>query len=237
MQLYIISILLLCTAIPCLATGHTYRAPWESNPLLSTTNPETLQKLRAVAQDVNDLGCDVNLCFALQGDDFITDEEFEDQKNFVDLMIAILTTDAPGNYAGVQYGRTTRSISSLSGDKEYFLSKLHESARVGGLHTNVASALGYCGFQLRPRQEDANKIVLLGDGLDSVGFRPKFVANRVRKDNIDISAVAIGGVSFTGLIEIVGGDPNKVVTIDGFFELGEIVVGLISSVCGYENHY
>lgn len=217
----------------------TVAAPptWETNPLLKTTNPETLRKLRALAQDVNNFGCDINLCFALQGDDFITDEEFEDQKNFVDLMIAILTTDKPGNYAGVQYGRTTRSISRLMGEKEMFLGKLHQAARVGGLHTNVASALGYCGFQLRPRVEDANKIVLLGDGLDSVGFRPKFIANRIRKDKIDISAVAVGGVSYAGLIEIVGGDPNKVMTIDGFFELGEIVIGLITNVCGYNNYY
>lgn len=228
---------LTCLFMPSFATTVAAPSVWEKNPLLKTTNPETLRKLRALAQDVNNFGCDINLCFALQGDDFITDEEFEDQKNFVDLMIAILTTDKPGNYAGVQYGRTTRSISPLMGAKETFLGKLHGSARVGGLHTNVASAIGYCGFQLRARVEDANKIVLLGDGLDSVGFRPKFIANRVRKDNIDISAVAVGGVSYTGLFEIVGGDPNKVLTIDGFFELGEIVVGLITNVCGYENYY
>lgn len=231
-------ILLICTAIPCLADGDDEHAPWESNPLLKTTNPETLRKLRAVAQNVNDLGCDINMCFALQGDGFLTDEDFENQKNFVDLMIAILTTDKPGNFAGVQYGRTTRSISPLVGEKEKFLAKLHETTRVGGLHTNIASALGYCGFQLRPRDEDANKVIVLGDGLDSVGFRPKFVAKRVRKDKIEISAVAVGkDVSYTGLIEIVGGDPNKVVTIDGFFELGEIVVGLISNVCGYDPFY
>lgn len=234
--------LLICSAIPCLADGHEEHAEdhaaWESNPLLMTTNPETLRKLRAVAQNVNDFGCEINLCFALQGDKFLTDQDFEDQKNFVDLMIAILTTDKPGNYAGVQYGRTTSSISKLVGDKEKFLEKLHESNRVGGTHTNIASALGYCGFQLRPRHEDANKIIVLGDGLDSVGFRPKFVANRVRKDKIDISAVAVGtSVSYTGLIEVVGGDPNKVVTIDGFFELGEIVVGLITNVCGFDPYY
>lgn len=230
-----------CFLIQCFATatnaGAVTPPAWEGNPLLKTTNPDTLRKLRALAQDVNNLGCEINLCFALQGDDFITDEEFEDQKNFVDLMIAILTTDKPGNYAGVQYGRTTRSISPLMGQKEMFLGKLHEAARVGGLHTNVASALGYCGFQLRPRTEDANKIILLGDGLDSVGFRPRFIAKRVRQDSIDISAVAVGGVSYTGLIDIVGGDPNKVMTIDGFFELGEIVIGLITNVCGYDNYY
>lgn len=209
---------------------------WESNPLLKTTSPETLRKLRALKQIVNDNGCDINLCFALQGDEFISDEEFQDQKNFVDLMIAIITTDSPGNYAAVQYGRTTRAIQSLTGEKEQFLIKLHETNRVGGLNTNIASALGYCGFQLRPRTEDANKIVLLGDGLDSVGFRPKWVASRVRDDGTDISAVAVGGVSFNGLIDIVGGDPNKVVTIDGFFELAEIIFGLITNVCGLHTY-
>lgn len=235
MKSFILSTMILAIVSQALATAyphHTHHI-WEQNPLLRNTDPETLRKLRALSQNVRDNGCDVNLCFALQGDDFITDAEFEDQKNFVDLMVAILTTDRGGNYCAVQYGRTTKAISRLTKHKEHFLNTLYHTQRVGGEHTNIASALGYAGFQLRPRDGDANKLILLSDGLDSVGFAPRYIANRVRKDGIDISAVAVGGSSYYGLLDIVGGDANRVVTIDGFFELGEIVAGLVSNVCGY----
>lgn len=215
--------------------------PWFKNPLLKKikreTRPKVLKQLRALRQNVRDKGCDVNLCFALQGDDFITDKEFQDQKDFVDLMVAILTTDEPGNYCAVQYGRTTYPISPLTFKKSQFLRNIQRVRKIGGLDTNIAGALAYTGFQLRPRVEDANKIIILGDGLESVGFRPKRIAKRVHKDGIDISAVAVGGASYPALKEIVGYDKNKVVEIDEFFELAEIVVGLVTDVCGFKGFF
>lgn len=206
---------------------------WVNNSLIkSSTDPNILRKLRALTQDVRDKGCEVNLCFALQGDDFITDNEFQAQKDFVDLIVAILTTDEPGNFCAVQYGRTTRPISPLTKRKIRFLNKVARAKRVGGLQTNIAAALGYTGFQLRPRQEDANKIIILGDGLETIGFRPRFVARRVRKDGTRICAVAVGGFSTAALKDITK-DPNLIFEIDDFFDLAEVVVGFVNDVCGF----
>ena len=182
---------------------------WGKNPLLRETNVTVLRQIRALRQRVRDTGCDINLCFALQGDDFITDKQFQDQINFVDLMIAILTTDKKGNYCAVQYGSTTKPISPLTFRKRKFFRKLRKAKRVGGLDTNVAGALGYTGFQLLPRDDDANKVIILGDGLESVGFRPKRIAKRILKGGIDISAVAVDSASYDALKDIVGGDSNN----------------------------
>lgn len=215
-------------------SAHDVREEWEHNPLVERiTDPEILKQLRGLRQRVRDTGCDVNMCFAFQGDDFISDEEFEDQKNFADLLIAILTTDMPGNYCAVQYGLTTKAISPLIGDKLKFLESLRKAKRVGGFDTNIAAALGYTGFQLRPRTEDANKIIILGDGLESVGFAPIEIAKRIRKQGTNICAVAIGGYSTDSLLKIVGEDENKIVEIDYFFELAEVINGLVFDVCGY----
>lgn len=206
--------------------------PWENNPLIkSSTDPDVLRKLRALTQNVRDRGCEVNLCFALQGDDFITTEEFQAQKDFVDLLVAILTTDEPGNYCAVQYGRTTGFISNLIGNKIRFLNRVANAVPVGGTQTNIASALGYTGFQLRPRVEDANNIIILGDGLETIGFRPKIVAKQILKEGTRISAVAIGGFSIEALKEITG-DKNLIFEIDSFFDLAEVVVGFVNDVCG-----
>lgn len=207
--------------------------PIGDNPLVkNSTNPKLLQQLRGLAQNVRDKGCDVNLCFALQGDDFVTDYEFETQKNFVDLMVAILTTDQPANFCAVQYGRTTKAISRLDKRKFRFLRKLYRAKQVGGLDTNIAAALAYTGFQLRARTEDAKKLIILGDGLDTIGFRPRRIADRMRKDGTRICAVAVGGYDTLALEDITG-DPNLVLEIDQFFDLAELVVGLVSDVCGY----
>lgn len=215
-------------------SAHDVKEEWEQNPLVERiTDPEILKQLRALRQRVRDTGCDVNMCFALQGDDFISDEEFEDQKNFADLLIAILTTDSPGNYCAVQYGLTTKPISPLIGDKLEFLKRLRKAKRVGGFDTNIAAALGYTGFQLRPRAEDANKIIVLGDGLESVGFAPIGIADRIREEGTNICAVAIGGYSTDSLLKIVGGDENKIAEIDYFFQLAEVINGLVFDVCGY----
>lgn len=203
------------------------------NPLVNgSTDPNLLRDLRALAQNVRDRGCDVNLCFALQGDDYITDFEFESQKNFVDLIIAILTTDQPGNFCAVQYGRTTRAISRLTRNKNQFLNRLDRATRVGGFDTNIAAALGYTGFQLRARTEDARKLIILGDGLETIGFRPRRIARRIRSEGTRICAVAVGGFD-TEALEDITGDPNLVLKIDEFFELAEIVVGLVNDVCGF----
>lgn len=208
--------------------------PLEMNPLVrNSTDPDILRKFRALTQDVRDRGCEVNLCFALQGDYFITKEEFQAQKDFVDLIVAILATDDPGNFCAVQYGRTTNAISPLTGKKLSFLNRIAWAVQVGGYETNIAAALGYTGFQLRAGLGDANKIIILGDGLETIGFRPKRIAKRILADGTRICAVAVGGFSTTQLEEITG-DGNLIFEIDSFFDLAEVVVGFVNDVCGIQ---
>lgn len=209
---------------------------WEHNPLLTnpnrTTDPLVLRQLRALRQNVRDTGCDVNLGFVLQGDDFIDDQDWEDQKNFVDLLVAILTTDSPGNYVAAQYGLTSYTIQTFTKNKELFLRRVRKARRTGGLETNIAAALGYAGFPMIARKDDANTLIVLGDGLESIGFGPRRVAKALLRRGVDVLAVAVGGFSIDALTEMVGGDANKVFEINGFFELAEVVYGLVVDVCG-----
>lgn len=195
------------------------------------TNTTRLQELRALRQNVVDNGCDINLCFAIDGSGSVTPAQFQKQKDFVDLIVNILTTDEPGNFCAVQYGTSLKAISPLTKKRNRFLKKLQRSKQVGGL-SNVAGGLGYTGFQLRPRVEDANKVIILGDGFDSIGFRPKVVATQILEDDVDICAVAVGISDVEGLNAITG-DPGRVVRLKDFFDLGEIVVDVVNDACGY----
>lgn len=73
----------------------------------------------------------------------------------------------------------------------------------------------------------------MGDGLQCIRFSPKHIAKTIREDCTDIFAIAVGGFSVAALKNIVDGDLNKIVTIDGFFDLDEVIAGLVNDVCGY----
>lgn len=209
---------------------------WETNPLLTNLNGgerEIIPRLRRLRQRVVDNGCVVNLCFALQGNDFVSDADWENQKNLVDLMISILHTDEYGNYCAVQYGSTTRPISTLTRDKELFLSRLRGTERLGGFDSNIFASLAYISFQLRQKYIDANKAILVGNALGSLSSTSTLNASQIRSlvDNIDMCAIGIGSSSLSSVTQFA--DPNKIFVAQDFFQLAEVVSGLVSDVCGF----
>lgn len=193
------------------------------------TDPEELRKLRVLRQAVVDNGCDINLCFALDGSGSITSAEYLAQKRFVDFIVAITLTPEPGNYAGVQYHTHVTPISFLTKNRPAFLSAVKSSQRNGG-GTNMAGGLGFCIFQLLPRPEDANKVIILGDGFDNTGFNPEDVVSDFLEIGGQISAVAVGDSDLAQL-EAITGSPNRVFPIGGFFDLGELILALVENVC------
>lgn len=205
---------------------------FEQNPLvLNSSDPEILRRLRGLRQDVSNSGCNVNVCFAIQGDDFVSSIDFFDQVNFVDLIATILNTDSKGGLCAVQYGRLTTAISPLTDNRDLFAKRLDSTAQTGGMDSNIAAALGYAAVQLRPRLEDANKIVIFTNGFESVGLAPKLISERIRKDGIRMCGVGVGDFSRPKLQEITG-DDHRVLEINEYFELLEIVEDLVFDICG-----
>lgn len=210
---------------------------WETSDLLKDASIEYLTELRGLRQNVRSKGCRINMCFALQGDDFMTLPQFEAQKSFIELIVAITATDKRGNFCAVQYSRTTKAISPLTKRTVRFLNKVQRARKSGRDSTNIASALAYAEFQLRPRTNQPRKIILFGDGLDTVGAEPTIVADRIRQSGTDICAIAVGDfASYTALEEITR-DPRRVLKIHNYFELGELVFSVVNDVCGYEDDF
>lgn len=201
------------------------------NPLVQkSTDPNILRRLRALREDVQNIGCKVNICFAIQGGGSISPIDFQDQINFLDLIANVLTTDDNGGLCAVQYGRLATPISFLTDNRPLFAKRLDMATQVGGNQSNIAAALGYTAFQLRP-QKGANKIVLFADGFESVGSNPKRIAQKIQEDGIQLCAVGVGEFSVARLQDIVG-SPERVLATDGFFELLEIIDALVYEVCG-----
>lgn len=204
---------------------------WETNPLLSDVPAKLLRQLRAVRQAVTKKGCNINVCFALQGGDSITEREYALQKSFVELMVALTAWEAGGNFCAVQYGRTTKMISRLTDAVPRFLKSLRKSRQVGGVSVNIGVALAYAAFQLRTREGEPRKFVILGNGLDNIGPEPIETAKGLRDEGIDICAVAVGLDRLVPALNKVTKDPERVFMVEDYDHLSDVIIGLVNDIC------
>lgn len=232
-----LNIIFLITVIAiCSVSTTSYR--WHKNRLLENYNSHLshgfINSLKGLGKDLRDNGCHFNLCFALQGDDFITDQEFEDQKNFVDLIVSILSSHKHGDFCAVQYGKKLQPISPLTSRSIQFVRMLRRQKRVGGTAINIGAALRYVGSQFTGHGKKPNKLIILGDNFMSDDFVPKRLPWKLRKEYVDISVVGIGGVNLSTVNSLVRGDLKKVLEIQSFFELKDIIVGLLVDVCEFK---
>ena len=203
---------------------------WLTNPLMEDAPEEEIKRMWDLREQIVDNGCDINLCFILEASSRITDEQYTAQKNFVDLIIAITTTDEPGNYCAASYDTRYRSMSVLTSAKQRFLDVIHDSKPTGkSSNPDVVWGLAHSIKQLRRQRSDANTVVFFSAGKPKRTRIPQFFKDFVRKGN------AITGVTFDvnaapSLAKITG-DIQRIVPIDGFFEISEMIVAVVADLC------
>lgn len=176
-------------------------------------------------------GCNANVCFALDGSASIPPAEFLAQKNFVLDMEAILNPGREVELAAVQYGARNSPISRLTTDGTRFNLAVDAARQLNSERTVIRAGIVWCFNQLKRRRGEALKIVLLGDGEATTIGNPVPIAKRFRRIRGEICAVGVGFNNTQSLLNIVGGDPSKVLTVDDFFELSDIIENLVEQVC------
>jgi len=197
--------------------------------------PEMLRIAASLRQDVVNMGgCNVNVCFALDGSASIPADEYQLVVEFVQLVTAIMSGTGLNAFAGTQYGLGNKDISRLTSDADAFLLALEGLESPRASRTFIAAGLGFCIRDLRRRLEDANKIVLFGDGRSNFGGNPVPIAERFREMyDGDICAIGIGFQDIT-VLEQITGSPDRVLAIDDVFVLLDIVGQIVFEVCGFE---
>lgn len=173
----------------------------------------------------------MNVCFAIDGSGSINSKDFDIELNFVNLVASIISTDREINFCAVQYSETTSAISPLTDNRLEFLENVSDTKQDGG-RTNLAAALGYTIVQLFPFPHDANKIIVLGDGLSNIGFAPAFVAGTFIDGGGSISAVAVGG-SDVDELALVTQDKKKVFYVAEFAQLVIELDNVVNQACGF----
>jgi len=180
--------------------------------------------------------CNANVCFALDGSRRISSTNYRRVQDFVQLVTAIVGVDTRAAFAAVQYGRRIRPISRLTNDVDSFLKDVDNSVSLRARRSFLVDGLSFCIHELWPRTEDVNKIVILGDGRSPRGGNPVPLARRNRRPrgNMDICAVGVGFGNPRRLRRITGSS-SRVLAIDGYFDLLDIIDQLVAEICGLDN--
>lgn len=176
-------------------------------------------------------GCNANVCFVLDGSYYVTDDEYRMQKEFVELAAALIGVDKSAHFAATQYAPPRFALAQLTSDQDAFLVKIAGSSR-WGRDQRVRPGVRFCVRQMRQRREDANKIVLVGDGRGSLQYSAYLPPLRTfSRRGGSICAVAVKNAN-RRLLAYVTRNPAHVLAIDGYIDLSIIVEDVVEQVCG-----
>ncbi len=222
-----IALTLLCTAA-WVFPSHAHAVT------LSSRLPKAIRAdLRRRLNDVG--GCNANVCFAIDGSTSISRTEFDNEKNFVLDVAAIISMDQPVELAAAQYSTSIAPITPLTPWVDDFDTSVNGATQIGGA-SFVVGGINYCFSQLMRRPGEANKIVILGDGRSNIGSRAVDRADLFRQMGGSLSTVAAGFADDRVLLAIAGGDRDMVFRVQSFADvlaLHEVIEKLVFKVCGY----
>ncbi|PXF39744.1 hypothetical protein BWQ96_05161 [Gracilariopsis chorda] len=197
--------------------------------------------IRTASEAVEARGCLAHVCFALDTSGSVTKQQFFYGRDFILDITAILGNDRRTKFAAGQYGRRTYKIASMTGDVATFNTEVGFSPYRHDSQTSVGSGIVFCHSQLRRARKKAadanivNKMVVIGDGRNTLGGDPIRRANNFRrKVGGEISTVSIGypGKEGERILSEVAGENGGVFTVDDYDELSEKVEDLVAEICG-----
>lgn len=226
-----ITTIFLTVLLAAVATTSTEaRGVLTQNALFQGMAKPAQQSMMDLRDDVDTYGCEINLCFVLDGTLAISKGQFLQQQNFADLIIAITTTDSTANYCAVHYNDFFTRISPRTKNTNKFLKRLYKAKQIRRQsgEVNVDRGFRYVVNQLLDRGRVANKVVFFSKGGREFGDGPKSISRYFRANKGGLCGVVVGDDDPKFLYDIA---PKSVVNFDGFFDLSEIVVALVTDLC------
>lgn len=204
---------------------------WSSAVSSSVPHTRLLSRQAQVARNfVEQNGCNVNVCFAIDGSDVIAPEEFQKQKEFLLDLVSALSLDDSAAYTAVQYGVTNYPITPLSTDEARFNRDVFGTTSVKDRESFIGTGIVYCHRQVARHRTDANKIVVVGDGRSNFGGDPVRRADVFRRFGGSVCAVGVGFQDEESLEKIAGGKKN-VIGVDEYIELSLVVEDCVKAIC------
>lgn len=174
--------------------------------------------------------CNVDVCFALQGDKTITAPTYDLEKVFVQLSGAIVGSDDDASTAAVQYATSTVAIQPNIQDRVEFVKSVGKSEYSGMNKINIGSGLAYCWSQVRRSKNSHKAVILLGSGTTTLGFAPKIVVDVMKREGADIMGVLTSGTKKSYVSEV-GISSEDVVELYDYNQMGVALRKVLSNLC------
>lgn len=178
-------------------------------------------------------GCNINVCFAIDGSGSLGQNGFDAEKQFIFDIEAIIAVDGPVGLAATQFGATNSPIIQFTSNLREFHNAVSRARFLNDGSTNISEGISFCVAELRKSTSGPKKIVVLTDGQANTGDDPAAVADSFRAAGGEVCAVGVGVKDESSLLDLAGGDSERVLSIDDFFKLASILEDLIEQVCGF----
>lgn len=197
------------------------RGPLANNNLLTSANLRTFRRVQ------RNLSCPKNICFALDGSEAVSRQEYGRIVSFAQVVAAIIRGDERSQFAAVQYGLRNIEIASLG--RRGFLRSLGRSRAAGAQRTFTSAGLGFCINELRGSLRESS-VIVIGDGRSNFGTDPRLLVERFFNDDMRLVSVGVGFGSQARLRESLGGRDN-VISLNDYSSLQRSVVRVVRAAC------
>lgn len=209
--------------------------PLHSRLFLSRFNASELTTLHSYKAQLRGLNCNLRICFLLDGSNQVDPAELAEQKNFVDVLLAIITPDLTISASLCAYIYATQShsiVSPLTEDRKSFLRVLNTTqpptergiANAGHVLRDGLRTLHYNDYKV-PGHEN---IVLFAKRKPV--FRAPGYYNEMscfKKQGGNVWGIAMSGRARPKLEHVA----DRVFTTAEFFDVAEVIVGRLIQSC------
>lgn len=201
------------------------KLPTEIQTLMRLTASQIVRKIQENG------GCPATVCFALENTSKIRRSEFRLQKRLVRLAIALAKSGEDVSFSAVRYAQTTTPVAPGGTPALKVFRKVGNAKRVEQTGTNIAAALGYCGFQVRNEVSERKRtVVLLGSGMSSIGFTPSIIKDVLANDQVSVTAILSAGTR-KDFVDNVGLKNNDVIKMKHVYKLAGAMRKLVFRIC------
>eukprot|EP00177_Eucheuma_denticulatum_P003975 GFKZ01007183.1.p1 GENE.GFKZ01007183.1~~GFKZ01007183.1.p1 ORF type:complete len:255 (-),score=22.44 GFKZ01007183.1:210-974(-) len=186
--------------------------------------------------------CRPNVCIAMDGSASISEREYELQKEFATLVLAVVGGLQGSKFAVVEYGGIVDPILGLQPASTDALFDILADESQEAPITFVGAGIQWCRSQFALMPAAVNKIVLLGDGRSTFGDTGRFgaisLAEDFEEDGVgnSICAGLIGRgnarVNRRFFLRVVRGVRQKVLAVPRWTQIVNIIVALVDQICG-----
>lgn len=203
---------------------------------------ETPEKMEPVliheARQQTDNRCNINLCFALDGNSNITRGLFNSQRILVHRVVSAIA-ERNGNVktSAVQYGVANEAISPLTDSVPTFLDRLNAARMLNQDGNFVISGLSYCFSQLfsemsRNPSQVRSEIVVFGRGMPSSFGDVNERAAEFNSIGGGVVSVGLGrDQNITGLLGTAGNDKQRVFSLRGRRVIDNVAEQMVQFFC------